>query len=522
MRQVATKSRATRRPHSDAVFKVVPLPPPVGGWNRRDALPLMEETDAIVLDNFIPDTTALKLRGGYSTHAPLATTTVIETLIPFPALNGSSAKLYAATPDKIWDVTSAVTASATAQVFTGLANGRWYYDYMVNTSGLYAVAANGADVPLTCDGSTWATCSVSASGLTRTNLIGVHNHMNRLWFIEENQLHIWYLSTSAIQGTLTKFLPPFRKGGKIMAMGSWTRDGGSGPDDFAVFVSSKGECVIYAGVDPSSASTSALVGVYNIPPVIGRRCIVPAGADLGILTSQGMVPLSQILGMTAGAAARTAFTDKISGQFKSQFYATGSAFGWESIEYPRGNLLIVNVPITERVTQHQYVMNELTGAWCRFTGVNAGCWAIHNNDLYFGGNDGKVYKYDTQQLDGSSNIIGTIQHAYSAFNTPHIKRFVMARPIFNAPTPYNPPVSIQVDYDLSIPDVTTLVSSTAGTQWDAAQWDTFQWAGGTTTTLGWQGTTGEGRAGSVAFAVSSSEAIFYNGTDVRIERGRSV
>ncbi len=523
MRQVASRSRSTRQPQSGMVFKVVPLPPPVGGWNRRESLPLMGEQDAIVLDNFIPDTTALRLRGGYSTHATLqATATVIETLIPYPALNDNNAKLFAATPNKIWDVTAPVTASTTAQVFTGLTNGRWQFDYMVNTSGLYVAACNGADVPLLYDGSTWATCSVSAAGLTRTNLVSVHNHMNRLWFLEENSLNVWYLSTSAIQGTLTKFLPPFRQGGKCMAMGSWTRDGGSGSDDFSVFVSSEGECVIYAGVDPSTASSFALVGVYNIPSVIGRRCLVPAGAELGILTLQGLVPLSQIMGMTPGSAARTALTDKISGQFKSQVFSTGSQFGWSAIEYGRGNLIIVNVPITERVTQHQYVMNELNGSWCRFTGINAGCWAEHGDDLYFGGNDGKVYKYDTQQTDNGTNIIGTIQHAYNAFGNPQTKRFTMARPIFNAPTVYNPPVTMLVDYDLSIPSTTVLVASVAGTQWDSAQWDTFQWAGGFVTTVGWQGTTGEGRAGSVAFSVSSSELIYYNGTDVGFERGHRI
>ena len=31
MRQVASKSRSTRKPESEMVFKVVPLPPPVGG-----------------------------------------------------------------------------------------------------------------------------------------------------------------------------------------------------------------------------------------------------------------------------------------------------------------------------------------------------------------------------------------------------------------------------------------------------------------------------------------------------------
>ena len=54
---------------------------------------------------------------------------------------------------------------------------------------------------------------------------------------------------------------------------------------------------------------------------------------------------SQILGMTTGAASRSAFTDKISGQFRDQYQASGTAFGWQCIEYPKQNLLMINVPI---------------------------------------------------------------------------------------------------------------------------------------------------------------------------------
>jgi len=100
-----------------------------------------------------------------------------------------------------------------------------------------------------------------------------------------------------------------------------------------------------------------------------------------------------------------------------------------------------------------------------------------------------------------------------------LKRFTIARPIFNAPSAYNPPVTILTDYDNSTPTTTVLVASSSGTQWDAAQWDTFQWACGSVTTLGWQVTTGEGRAGSAAFSVSSSETLIYNGTDVGFEVG---
>jgi hypothetical protein len=287
-----------------------------------------------------------------------------------------------------------------------------------------------------------------------------------------------------------------------------------------VFVTSNGECAVYAGTDPSSSTSSALVGVYNIPEPIGRRCLINAGADLGILTSQGLVPLSRILGMTAGAAKRVSFTDKISGQFREQYHTTGTLFGWQCIEYPKENLLIVNVPIAERQTQHQYVMNINTGAWCRFTGIDAGCWSLLGDNIYFGGNGAVVYKFGANEhLDNLSRITGLLQSAYSDMGTTRTKRFVRARPMFLAPSGLDPPVTVQVDYDNTTPATSTVLAGTTGTQWDAGQWDTFQWAGGEGPSLRWQGVQGTGRAVSIAFGVSSAEELVYNGVDIGFETG---
>lgn len=514
MRQ-ALRSPTLRQPvGARLTARVETFPPPIGGWNDRDTLPLMEPTDAIVLENWIPDTNSVRQRGGFTTHATALSGNFVETLVEYRS--PSASKLFAATPTIIYEVTS---AGAGTSVVTSMSNGRWQDATMVNTAGTFLILVNGQDAPRTYDGTTHGTASISASGLTNTNLIGVKNHMNRLWFIEENQLHVWYLGTSAIAGTLTKFLPPFRKGGKLLAMASWTRDGGAGPDDYAAFISSKGECIIYAGTDPVSADTFALVGVFEIPDVIGRRCIIKAGTDLGILTMQGLVPLASVLGMSEGAAGRTSFTNKITGYFRRQFFTTGASFGWQPVEYPRGNLLIINVPVAERVTQHQAVLNINTGAWCKFTGLNAGCWATRNNDIYFGGNDGKVYKFDSATLDGTSRIVSVLQHAYGSFGSPQTKRFTMARPLFLSPIGYSPPVAVQTDYAQIPPTVSVVAASLGGTQWDAAQWDTFQWAGGVEPSLGWQSVAGVGRAGSIVFAVSSGETLVYNGTDVMVERG---
>ena len=49
------------------------MPPPIGGWNRRDALPLMDSKDALRLDNWVPDTASVHLRSGFATHATIET-----------------------------------------------------------------------------------------------------------------------------------------------------------------------------------------------------------------------------------------------------------------------------------------------------------------------------------------------------------------------------------------------------------------------------------------------------------------
>lgn len=506
-------------PNSQSHF-VDTIPPPIGGWNRRDTIPLMDPRDAIILDNIIPDTTSVHLRSGFAVHATIAATaTAIESLIPYTPPNSANRQLFAAIPSAIYDVTAEQTASSTAAVVTGTTNGRWQHDQLTNATGSYLFICNGADAARLYDGSTWTTASVTATGLTIESIVNVHNHMNRFWFVQENALDVWYMSTSAISGAPTQFILPFRKGGKLMAMGSWSRDGGAGLDDLAVFVSSRGECVIYSGTDPDSASTWGLVGIYNIPDVIGRRCLINAGADLAVLTSQGLFALSQVIARSEGAAIQSSITDKISGYFREQYAAVGTLFGWEVEEYPGENLLVVNVPKVERSEQEQAIMNIHTGAWCRFTGINAGCWRRFGDDIYFGGNNGVVYKYGGEPTDDGENIIATLQSAYSTFGSPKTKRFSMARPLFISPGGYDPPVTVQVDYDTSIPTVTVSEASTAGTEWDVGLWDTFLWAGGAEPSVRWQGIFGEGRAASIAFGISSSEELIYNGCDVGYEQG---
>ena len=124
---------------------------------------------------------------------------------------------------------------------------------------------NGIDAPQEYDGSTVAALTISGSGLTVTNLIDCVVFNSRVLYVEKDTLSFWYTATNAIGGTLTKFdLSRVGKfGGTLMTIATITVDAGDGPDDFVCFITTTGEVIVYAGTDPSSASTFGLVGRFK-------------------------------------------------------------------------------------------------------------------------------------------------------------------------------------------------------------------------------------------------------------------
>lgn len=502
--------RAVRPPSAG----VVTLPAPIGGWNARDAISAMAPADAITLDNFIPDTGGVRLREGYASHAT-GLGGPVHSLMEYNGPSGTL-KLFGATSDTIWDCTSAGAASSAV---TGLTNGKWQHCMFATSGGNFLVCANGADDVRNYDGSSWT--SPSISNVTSATLIGVTAHVSRLWFVQEDTLDAWYLGTSAISGAATKLpLGPFCKlGGYLLAIASWTRDGGAGMDDVAVFITSKGEAVVYSGTDPSSASTWTKVGTFRIPEPIGRRCVVQTGADLALITSQGVLPLSAILPLSQGGAAKVAATDKISGAVKTAYAGAGTAFGWQLIEYPKGQLLILNVPQTEGVTTHQYVMNTQIGAWCRFKNMAASSWSLLGDALYFGGHNGTVYKYGGLYTDAGSEIDAVSIGAYSNLGSPMTKLFTMARPMMYGPDGYVPLVAVRTDYDLGTINYAATSLATTGSFWDEAEWDVASWAASLTISNHWQVVTGSGSVVSVALAISVGDAMRFNSVDLMYDAG---
>jgi hypothetical protein len=472
------------------------LPAMTGGWNARDPFTTMKSEYAVLLDNFFPGTGSVDMRRGSALHASGVGTGPVETLMEYSS--GATRKLLAAATGGIYDAT---TAGIATEIATGYVSSQWIW---TNFRG-FLVAASGSDAPIKYDGTTMTTSTITGSGLTPADLNYVVAHKSRLYFAQNNTLKFWYLATNAVQGAATEFDLSgfFKMGGSITALGSWTRDGGSGSDDMFVVITSRGEVAIYQGSDPSDADNWALVGIFRVAPPLGRRCMMKYGADLAVLTYDGVLPLSQVLPVDRSAADSRAISDRIKSAFTVAARDYGTSFTWQIGDYPRDNWLFVNVPVTSAEGVHQYVMNTLTGAWCRFRGMRAYAWGLLGDDLYYGGADGNLYKADVGYSDDGATITGDAWGAFSYFGARgRLKQFKLIRPILSTMGQPTLAIGIVTDYEDSSPTGSVTLSSSSPL-WDVTEWDASFWGSESTIIKDWIGLSAVGTAAAVRLRMTT-------------------
>lgn len=492
----------------DASIKT--LPAPVDGWNARDSLADMGEKDAVLLVNWFPQLTYCQVRYGYTQFAtglPGQTETLME------YSGGSTSKFFAIAGGSVYDITSGGAVGAAA--VSGLTNSRWQYVNVATPGGTFILMVNGVDAPYLYNGTTWTNPSITGSGLTATNLVNINLHKNRVWFVENGTLKAWYLPIQSISGTAQPFdLSAYAdRGGYIMAMGTWTIDSGYGSDDYAVFVTSNGQVLVYRGTDPSSASTWALSGIYWMGSPIGRRCMEKYRGDMVVITQDGLVALSSAL-EASRLNPKAALTNKIQGQISSAVSTYSGNFGWQVIPYPKQNMLLLNVPVQVGNLQEQYVMNTLSGAWCDFQGWNANCWELFNDDMYFGAN-GYVGKAWNTNADNGAAITTSGLQAFNDFGTPREKQFTMMRPMLYTNGTPSIQGSINVNFDQSAPGSNLQTLSVPAAIWDSGTWDSALWADTLILSRVWQGATGIGTHGAPRIASSSNgQVLQWVATDI--------
>lgn len=380
-------------------------------------------------------------------------------------------------------------------------------------------------------GVTWKYVARVLSGVDPALLVAVLPWKNRLWLVERDTARAWYLGVGAVTGAATSFTfgQRFQHGGDLRCLASWSIDGGSGIDDRLVAISGGGDVVIYAGTDPSQASTFSLVGVWYVGAVpTGRRLTTDSGGDLLVMSSIGILPMSKLV-IGNPLIDRTQFqTAKISNLFNQLQAATATVRGWSMRLHPQDAALMVLVPQGAGASSTQLVMSLTTRGWHQYRDLPIGqCAEPWNGTLYFGTENGRVCVNDGY-VDGVtladpnsySSINWSLLTAFSNFGVPNQKRIHWIRPYVSSQGGAIPfQAQARYNFDFSEIQGSGIASASGSATWDTAKWDQALWAGAYQPAQQVFGAQGIGPEVAIAMRGSASSRMTLVGIDVSYDTG---
>lgn len=374
------------------------LPAPSKGISERQSQFNGNPLYASTLVNFWPVRNGLMQAPGYTLWGSKPGIGTIHTVLVY-------------NPASFWGVTSIGTYDLSAGgVFPASATGGSvlpvYGINFTNSAGNAFLVSAGWGVKI-FDGASW-TVPVITGPSDPTKLSYVWSFKRRLFFLSTaagEETYAWYLPVDSIQGEAKKFPvgPNFTRGGYLVSGGAWTLDGGNGPDDYCFFVSSEGEVAIYEGIDPSSADSFALVGVFYLGKVGDAACWVKEGADVLISSAFGIFSLSKIVKgvVVTPAVAETSEIAEI----------------WSRISNRRPFKLAYFTGMSMLVAYNSdacFAQNRETKAWTELPLYLAACFvqinltiASSSTDLNFffgrsGSLDGEVFRFGGNSANGAA------------------------------------------------------------------------------------------------------------------------
>lgn len=433
-------------------LKVIATPPPIGGWNTRDALSQMPPTDAIELENWFPDTDVLRVRKGTAYHAKDVGIGSIRTLAELTLSNGTKKLIAVAqsgsgpTVFKFYDCSTAGDVAAT-DISGGStwSDGFWMH---VNFNGYIFFAAYGTTSDVVAWNGTGNVSSPAFEGPGGDDKLLCHitSFKKRLYFTEKDAASVWYGGIDQINGSggsdnLTEFPvdSQFRLGGYIMFCSTTNVSGQVDLDTLFVIVSSQGEVLVYGGDYPADPNWR-LVGHYFTAPPLGRRAFFHFGGTLNIITSTGIISTSELFRGVNELGQYNTISKKIDSEIITQaaYFLTNTSLNpalvdtltWQGIVFPKGKFLLINLLVGQSGSL-AFIMNLVTGAWCKFVmTTTSNCWSLFKENLYFGGESQRVMQAWTGDEDVQSDGTGTYsvaikaRQAYNYIDTTFNKKIV--------------------------------------------------------------------------------------------------
>jgi hypothetical protein len=437
----------------------------------------MAEIDAYELDNVFPGTSTCRVRKGIQEHVTGLASGVVSLAVFAGDMDDT---LLAFAKPHVYNVK---VKNSPVSLKDNLNN-----DDVVSTmfstvadNAQFLIITTGQDTPMSYDGAALANLTITWTTNPESELNFVASYQGRLFFASNNMLGFYYLIPGAIQGAAEYFdLGQLCKaGGYLQAIATYSEDAGDGPNDYIVFITSRGEYLMFIGTDPGDVDLWQLVGRFKASEPIGRKCVLDYAGDLIVLTVDGAIQFSQIKKMADTRLELTALTSKL-GDILTRLNAFRDNIGWCMEMYPLGGWLIVSAPGSPtRTGQYfHFVMNTTTMAWCRFTSRewDGLCFAVANKRLYLGRQDGSVRLCDEGQSDDGSEIKWAAKQAYNYFGSPQYKHFKWAQFLVKSEAPVVLSANLSVDYVETRPLApSSPIAPTSGAEWDEAYWDLDFW-----------------------------------------------
>ena len=147
---------------------------------------------------------------------------------------------------------------------------------------------------------------------------------------------------------------------------------------------------------------------------------------------------------------------------------------------------------------------------------------MYNNDLYYGGANGIVFKADIGTTDHGNAISFDGQAAWNDFGDPRRKRISAVRPTLETLGIADLQFGIGFDYrDIRL-STTSSTPGVPGSPWDTSPWNTSAWSVETGIDNRWRFMGGTGTAMGYRLRGSTQAALQWLRTDVRYEIGKDL
>lgn len=341
------------------------LPAPIGGWNARDNVTSMDPMYAVAMENLFPEEGFIRRRSAWASfNSGSASSGNFNSLFELSRGSSTSTLIGLTTTGRMY---AAITSGSLPAATSTALGGAEATAVNVNQRLVMAFDDNATAVQ---DWDATTLTATSLTGPTSTAMTHVSLHKNRTYLVENNSLKFWYSATDAYAGAYTSYDLQYiaKRGGFLLCTSTMTMDGGDGVDDYFVALTSQGQAAVYRGSNPGDATNWSLVGIYDIPKPIGRRCTVKFGGDLLIITETGIVSMLGLFAEGGRFRGQADFSSIVGPAWRELVTSTTKTYpGWFGAHFGALNMLVFNVPTHATAqTGYQFVMNVATGAWCRW------------------------------------------------------------------------------------------------------------------------------------------------------------